>query len=66
MSFTSTIIYWNLEEKRRVNFFVKTHNQNVKQFGGTINEVRNQQNIKPPDLLKFRSYSLLTNGTVFA
>ena len=44
MSFPSgsTIIYWNLEEKRRVNFYVRTHNQNVREFGGTINAVRNK------------------------
>ena len=41
MSFMSdsTVIHWNLEEKLKVNFYVKTHNQYVKQFGGTISEV---------------------------
>ena len=40
MSFNpgSTTIYWDLEEKQRVNLFVRTHNQYVKPFGAN-NEV---------------------------
>ena len=33
------IVYWNFEEIQKVNFYVETHNQYIKTFGETINEV---------------------------
>ena len=60
----TTIIYWNLEEKEKVNLYVKTHNEYVKPYGiGDIPQVGGDPKVILIKL-KFRTFSLRTSGTV--